>query len=136
MMPLSLAVVFWALIGLSFVITCILFVPALKKRNLFRVLMILMIILSLLGGALIFLTLKQNVGGTFKIFLILAGTAPAAMVLSSILHNVICALAEAFFGKEFEEAVFFITAVFVCPAIFLVGAIGSIVLIIKGGVQG
>ncbi len=125
MMQPSLAVVFWALIGLSFVITCILFVPALKKRNPLRVLMILMLILSSLGGALIFLTLKQNVGGMFKIFLILAGTAPAAMVISSILHNVICALA-----KGFEEAVFFIIAVFVCPAVFLVGAIGGIVLII------
>ena len=131
MMQLSLAVVFWALIGLSFVIACMLFVPALKKRKSFRVLVILMLILSFLGGALIFLTLKQNVGGAFKIFLILAGTAPAATVISSILHNVICALA-----KGFEEAVFFIIAVFAGPAVFFVSAIGSIVLIIKGVIQG
>ena len=49
----------------------------------------------------------------------------AGVFVSVVLHNVIYGL----FG--IEEPVFFIIAVFLCPAAFLFGATGSIVLIIK-----
>ena len=48
-----------------------------------------------------------------------------AFVVSVVAHNMI----SAWFG--IEESVFFIIAVFLCPAVFLVGAIGSIVFIIQ-----
>lgn len=136
MMQSPLTVVFWVLVGLSIIMACLIFIPAPRKYKPFRVLASLMIILSLLGGGLIFLTLKQNVGGALKVFLILAGASPAAMVVSVILHNTICALAKGLFGKEFEEAVFFIIGVFGCPAALLTGITGVIVLIIRNMIQG
>ena len=87
--------------------------------------------ISLLGAALIFLTLKQDVAGILKIFLILAGAAPATMIISVILHNAISGLLTHFLKREVEEAVFFLIAVFGCPAAFLVGVVGSIVMMIR-----
>jgi hypothetical protein len=102
-----------------------------RKHVGFRFLAALMFPLSILGGALIFLTIEQNVRGAFRVFLVLVGIAPAAMIVSIILHNAISGLLTALLKREFEEAVFFLIALFACPAAFLVGTIGSIVLIIK-----
>ncbi len=61
-----------------------------------------------------------------KKFLLIMGLSAVAFVVSVLAHNVIYA----WFG--IEEAVFFIIAVFLCPAAFLVGAVGSVVLAIRG----
>ena len=60
-----------------------------------------------------------------KRFLLTMGIAAGTFVVSVTAHNAI----SAWFG--IEEPVFFIIAVFLCPAAFLVGAIGSIVSAIK-----
>jgi len=62
---------------------------------------------------------------SLKKFLLLMGISAGAFVVSVLLHNAIYGL----FG--IEEPVFFCIAVFLCPAAFLVGAVGSIVLAIK-----
>ena len=87
--------------------------------------------LSLSGGTLILLTLEQGVEGTLKTFIMLSGAAPTAMLISVILHNVISGLLTALLGRESEEALFFLIALFVCPAVFLVGTMGSMVLILR-----
>ena len=78
-----------------------------------------------LGLAVVILTIKQKVKGKLKFFLILAGAAAAGFVASVILHNLLSAL------LRIEEPVFFLIAVLVCPAAFLIGAVGSIILLIK-----
>ncbi len=62
---------------------------------------------------------------SLKKFLLVMALSAGVFVVSVVLHNVIYGL----FG--IEEPVFFIIAVFLCPAAFLFGATGSIVLIIK-----
>jgi len=127
-MSLWLVLALLILIGLSVAVIG-LFIA--KKHVKFPFLAALMLALPLSGGALIFLTLRQDVGGALKVFLMLAGVAPVAMVVSVVLHNGIYALAKDLFHKEFEEAFFFLIALFACPAAFLVGVVGSIVLMVR-----
>jgi hypothetical protein len=91
---------------------------------------IIMIVTSLLGAVLVFLTFKQNIRDIFRIFLIMAGISPLAMLVSIILHNAFCALITKLSGKEFDEPVFFLIGLFVCPATFIVGIMGSLLLVI------
>jgi len=70
-----------------------------------------------------------------KKFLLTMGIAAAAFPVSIFLHNVVYGLFIHWFGADFwnggDEPFFFVIAIFVCPAAFLVGAVGSIVLTIK-----
>jgi len=61
-----------------------------------------------------------------KKFLLTMAIAAGTFVFSVIAHNAVSAA----FGTE--EPVFFTVAVTLCPAAFLVGAVGSIVMAIKG----
>ncbi len=60
-----------------------------------------------------------------KKFVLTMSIAAGVFVVSVVAHNAI----SAWFG--IEETVFFVIAVFLTPAAFLVGAVGSIVVIIK-----
>ena len=131
-MRLSLVLVFLLLVGISIGVVSLFFAKN-HAKSLFLAALILAFSLS--GGVLIFLTLKQDVGGALKVFLILTGVAPGAVTVSVLLHNAIYALAKGLFDKEFEEPVFFSIALFACPAAFLVGVVGSIVLIIRNLVR-
>ncbi len=118
--------IFWALVGVFVVTVSVILIPAFRELltgSLF--LTISGAVLFLLGVALIFLTVKEKVGGMLKKFLLMMGISAGAFVVSVILHNAI----SGWFGVE--EPVFFIIAVFLCPLGFLVGAVGSIVLAIK-----
>ncbi len=131
--------IFWTLVGVSAVIAIGLFIPAI--RELIRGIPFVTIsgvLFFFLGAALIFLTVKEKVGGKLKKFLILTGASSAGLVVSILLHNAIYGLFIHWFGPDFweriglpDEPFFFIIAVFICPAAFLVGAIGSIVLATK-----
>ena len=95
-------------------------------------------VFTLLGVALIFLTVKKKVGGMLKKFLILTGASAIGIPVSIFLHNAIYGLFIHWFGAGFwdriglgDEPVFFIMAILVCPVGFLVGAVGSMVLAIK-----
>lgn len=74
-----------------------------------------------------------------KMFLILLGASVVGFIVFVVLHNVFYGLtiltshitALSHLMEVFHVA-FFIIAVFLCPAAFLVGVIGSIVLAIKG----
>ena len=125
---MSLIWVFFSLLVLSVVVVILFFA---RKHTKFVFLAAMLFALALLGGALILLTLEQDIGGSLRIFLILAGVAPAAMIVSVILHNAISGLLTSLLNRDFEEAVFFLIALFGCPALFLVGIVGSIVLLIR-----
>jgi hypothetical protein len=65
-----------------------------------------------------------------KRFRLIMGISAGAFVVSVLAHNAISA------WFNIEEAVFFTIAVFLCPTTFLVGAVGSIVLAVRGTKKG
>lgn len=92
----------------------------------------------LLGVILIFLAIKSKIKGKLKKFLILTGASAAGFFVFVLLHNFLYALgivAEHIivikYLAEILHITSFIIAVFICPLGFLVGVIGSIVLLIK-----
>ena len=128
--------IFWALVGVFVVIASVFFIPAV--RELLMGLLFLIIsgaVFFLLGVALIFLTVKEKVGGMLKKFLILTGASSAGFFVSFLLHNAIYGLVyvKILNRPDLDEPFFFVMAVLVCPVGFLVGAVGSIVLAIKEG---
>lgn len=80
----------------------------------------------ILGTALVVLTLRQKVAGKLKIFMLMTGGSAAGLVAFSVLHNLLYAL------LGFEEPVCFLLAVIACPILFLIGAVGSIVMMVRG----
>jgi hypothetical protein len=133
-----LAAIFCALVGIFAAIASVIAIPAFKRYTSFPFLAISGTTFFLLGVALIFLTLKQKVGGMLKKFLILTGASSAGFFVSVLLHNAIYGLFIHWFGADFwdrigvkDEPFFFIMATLVCPIGFLVGAVGSAALFIK-----
>lgn len=73
-----------------------------------------------------------------KYFLILLGSSVIGFAVFAVLHNVFYALAEISSdivvlsrSLEFLHAVFFLIAIFVCPASLLIGVIGGILTYVK-----
>jgi len=131
--------IFWALVGVLVVIICTMLIPAVRELLMgFLFIIISGAVFLSLGVALIFLTVKERVGGTLMKFLILTGASAAGFFVFVLLHNVfyglgieishIVVLSQ---SMEVLHIVFFCLAVFVCPLGFLVGVVGSIVLAIK-----
>lgn len=87
----------------------------------------LTILFFVLGIVLIFLTLKSKIEGKLKLFLLLTGASPVGFLISVILHGLLEALG------IILHVVFFFIAILVCPILFLIGAIGSIVLFKRKG---
>jgi hypothetical protein len=83
------------------------------------------VVLTGLGVTLLVLTAKTKVERRLKKFLLLTEASFVGLPVFGILHNAVSGL------TNFEEPVFFILAIIVCPVGFLVGAIGSIVLRVK-----
>jgi hypothetical protein len=130
---------FWATVILFLIILAQMFIPAV--RDLFRGSIFFLLpfaIFSLLGLILIFLAIKGGVVGKLKKFLLLTGISSAGIFVAIVLHNLIYALAIYFLGEDFwersgmgDEPVFFILGLIVLPICFLIGLIGTIVLLIK-----
>jgi hypothetical protein len=81
-----------------------------------------------LAVALVILTLKLKEPLIQRIFFLLTGASAVGIPICAILHNLVYGLF--FHGKNGDEAVFFILAVIVCPALFVIGMLGSLVLLI------
>ncbi len=133
--------VFWALFGAFIVITVVIQVlmgPPVRQWlndslgvNFVPVLFLASrAIFFLLGLALIILTAKAEIDRTLKKFLILSGSSAIGVSVGVLLHNLVSGVIGG------EEPFFFILAVFVCPVAFLVGAVGSIVLMVRRKKQG
>lgn len=131
--------IFWASIGVFIVAASIFTVPALWELFMSLLFVIVsVVVFFLLSGALIFSAVKEKVPGILKKFYILTGASSVGFFVSLLLHYVIYGLFIQWFGVDFwggnglsNEPFFFIMAIFVCPAGFLVGAVGSIVVIIR-----
>ena len=121
--------VFWALVGVFVITIGMTFIPL--PIGFFAAGGVLV----LLSVALLFLTVKTKVGGLLKKFLLLTGASALGIPIFAILHNVAYMLGIMWFGESAfgngDEPVLFFMAILVCPIAFLVGVVGTIVLIIK-----
>jgi len=127
---------FYALIGFFLLILSIIFISPVGdifKGTLFF--LAPFIIFSLLGLALLILTLKSKVAGRLRKFLILTGASATGIFIGIFLHNFIYGLFATFYGLDFweriglrDEPFFFFFALIICPIGFLIGALGSILL--------
>lgn len=128
------------LIGIYILLTGYVLIPMPTsiRQILFYFATILVIALSVLGVVLIILTLKRKVKGALKWFLLLAGIASVALFLCLLLHNFVHTLFIQWFSTDFwqwigmkDESFFFILAHVICPLVFLIGFVGSAVMLIK-----
>lgn len=132
-------IIFWALIAIFFMVLAQFFVPVVMEffaGSLFFLLPFF--VLFLLGIALIFSCRNQQIEPRLKKSFILTGACAAGFFISVVLHNGFYAL-DMVVGKvlvlhylmEALHVIFFLIAIPICPLGFLVGAISSIVLLIK-----
>ena len=84
------------------------------------------------------MTLKKEITGKLKFFLILTGSSAAGLLLASVLHNLFYALAIVAehitwlnYTLETLHVIFFLISIPICPAGFVVGIIGGIILSYK-----
>ena len=129
----KLVIVFWMLVMFFVVVVSIIFIPVFRGYLSGAFMLIFGIILILLGGSLVFLTLKQKVESKLKKFLILTGASTAGFFIFVFLHNLFYGIGmvtgNIIILKELVkilELFFFLMAIFVCPVAFLVGVIGCI----------
>jgi len=106
----------------------------------FPVIAALAIVFGLLGLVLAILATRLKAPRIEKTFFALTGASAAGIPMFAVLHNVVYGLFSTWFGEGFwenhtggDEPVLFILAIVVCPALFLIGTVGSIVLLVKTG---
>lgn len=101
------------------------------KRSLFLVVAFLGLLFLVLGVRLIFRARKEK--GKLRFFLMLTGISAILPLVGTLLHNFFYALAEKFtnYATIFEilHAGFFILSIVVAPILFLIGTIGSFLLL-------
>ena len=142
-MKKSLILTFRLLVMIFLVILSQFFIPAVREFFQGSFLFLLpAIIFSLLGIVLIFLTLKEKLEGKLKKFLILTGASAAGFFIFVLLHNLFYALGTItshipvlnyLIGSL--HVAFFILAVPVCPLGFLIGAAGTIFLLVRKNIN-
>ena len=131
--------VFWALVAVFIGVVSLFIIPIARVLLMGGVFLIVSGVLLLsLGGALVYLAVKEQGEATLKKFLILTGACAAGIPISAVLHNAVYGVFIHFFGAGFwertgvgDEPVFFVLAIVVAPLGFLVGTVGSIVHLVK-----
>ena len=91
-----------------------------------------------LGLTLLILTARAKLDKIFKGVLLLTSSSAVGVFVSILLHGVLYGLFILIFGEDFwdrmgipDEPVFFLMALIICPIAYLVGTVGSIVLILR-----
>ena len=130
--------IFCVLIGIFVALISAMFIPIFREFIGFSFMVTLVFGFFVLGIALIFLTLKRNVKGVLKRFLILTGASAAGILVSILLHNFFYGLFIILFGTDFwdriglgDEILFFFMGILICPITFLIGVVGSIIMYFK-----
>ena len=128
--------IIYSLIGIFILLLVYFVVPfehSLRQKS-FPIVAILGLLFLILGIVLIILSRKEK--GKLKVFLILTGISAIAPFIFTILHNFFYGLAITFENLNFLfeplHVISFIISLFVAPILFIVGLIGSIILL-KGG---
>jgi len=134
-MPNTIKKIIYYLLGIFILLLMFFIIPFEHpiKRTLFLVAGVLGFIFLVLGIVLIILGRKEK--GKLKVFLILTGLSTVAPLLFSVLHNLFYALGTIFknldFIFELLHGISFIIAMLVAPILFIIGVIGSIILMRK-----
>jgi len=131
--------IFWALVGNFVLILGQLFIPAIGDSFKGSFLFLLpFATFFLLGVILILLTIKTQVKGKLKKFLLLTGFSSSGFFISVLLHNFLYGLGKITehivllsYLLEALQVIFFIMAIFICPIGFLAGIVGSLLFINK-----
>jgi hypothetical protein len=91
-----------------------------------------------LGLTLLILTARAKLEKLFKIFLLLTSSSAVGFLVGILLHGIVYGLFILAFGEDFwerigipDEPFFFLMALVICPIAYLVGTVGSIVLILR-----
>ena len=133
----AIAVTFCALVA-TFVILAAMITLKFFGQNL----IFFAFVFFLLGAALLVLTIRAKMDRLLKIFLLLTSGSSVAFFVSLLLHNLVYGFFICIYGPDFwgvtggDEPVFFIIAVFVCPAIFMIGGVGTAAVFIKKKLRG
>jgi Na+/melibiose symporter-like transporter len=127
-------VIFWVrnVIFAILVILALILFSSFNRLGGHKVLYLVCALLAL-AAALIMLTIKLKEPGIRKYFLILTGVSAAGVPICVILHNLVfafCVKYNCIYWSGSDEPVFFILAIFVCPALFFLGVLGSITLLV------
>lgn len=95
----------------------------------------LLIIFGILAVVLAVLTVRAKEPVMRKLFFMVTGVSAAGILIFGILHNIVYGLCVKFgwvyWGEGGDEPVFFILALFVFPALYALGSLGSIVILIR-----
>ena len=138
-----LKTIFWILLGIFILIIVGMTLMGMDIMGIGRIIMIsinftLWILFFFLGIILIFLTIKLKIKGKLKAFLILTGASASGFLIGVILHNLVYALTMItshiiILTNIFEiiHVAFFFLAIPICPIAFLVGIVGTIILLTK-----
>ena len=108
-------------------------------RQHFPVIASLAVVFCLLGLILVVLTSRLTESRWRKTLFLLAGGSAAGIPVSAVMHNLVYGLFIRWFGRGVwgpngDEPVFFILAIFVFPALFVVSSAASVILIFKAGI--
>jgi hypothetical protein len=120
-------------IFLSLIVTFAVLVTAIGRFGGPKLLIYPAVVFFALAAALVVLTIKLKESGVRKFFFILTGASAIGIPVCAILHNLVFALCIKFnciYWKGSDEPVFFILAILVCPGLFVIGSLGSIVLLV------
>jgi len=131
--------VFWGLVITFIVVIGLFSIPITSELLMGSIFLVTSgAVLLSLGGALIYLTLREKISGMLKKLLILTGASAAGIPISVVLHNAIYGLFIYWFGADFWERVglgdepfFFVLAIIICPIGFLAGTVGSIIQFVR-----
>ncbi len=137
-MKKTTAIFFGLLVGVFVLWLSSLFISAVREIFKGTSFILLLVSIFIFGFLLLIFTLKLQPRGLLKKFLVLISASSLGMVGGGILHNLLYALCIYFFGANFwekiglgDEPVFFFIAVIISPLAFLVGLIGTLVILIK-----
>ncbi len=105
------------------------------KNKLFLFVGLLALLFLVLGVVVIYIAKKKE--GKLKIYLMLTGASAIAPLVATILHNLFYGLAITFenLKQVFDilSAASFIISLIVAPIVFVVGVVGSLVLLKRKG---
>ena len=136
----AIKVMFWVMIALFIAVIATIFGPVISDYISFGMgFFVTGGIAVLLGIAIIVLAARSGYDRLSKSFLILSGSSLAGILVGALLHNLVYGLVMEFGGGSriiesvggFTEAAFFIIGTIVSPVGFIVGAIGTIVMIAR-----
>lgn len=129
---------FWALVVDFTVLMCLILIPSFMEHTNRYFFFTIGILFFVLGAVLLFVTIQQKVTGRLRRFLLLTGGSAVGAVIAAILHNVLygvgIVIGDVFIISHIVEGLhilFFLISVPICPLAFLIGMIGSIVLLFK-----